>query len=116
MEQLENKIKVILEEISRTRGEDILIYDFTSVNPFIDRVIICSAGNMRQVSAIAHNVKDKCRECGYDVRVEGDDSSRWILIDIDTVIVHVFLDEEREFYHLERLYADLPRLEQNYDL
>ncbi len=114
--ELKDRVQMIIDEITRTRGEDILVYDFTSVNPFIDRVIICSAKNMRQVNAIAQNIKDKCRECNLPVRVEGNDTSRWILIDVDTIIVHVFFDEERAFYHLERLYADLPRLEQDYDL
>lgn len=114
--ELKDKVQMIINEITRTRGEDILVYDFTSVNPFIDRVLICSASNMRQVHAIAQNIKDKCRENHLPVRVEGNDSSRWILIDIDTIIVHVFLDDERAVYHLERLYADLPRLEQEYDL
>jgi len=110
---VENRVKLILEAIHRTRGEDILIYDFSSLNPFIDRVIICSASNMRQVHAIAVNVRDKCREHGIHVRIEGNDESRWILLDIDTIIVHVFLDEERDVYRLERLYSDLPRINEH---
>lgn len=113
---VENKINVILDAIGKVKGEDIIIYDFTSINPFIDRVIICSANNMRQVYAIAQMIKEKCRENKIDVRVEGNQDSRWILLDIDEIIVHVFLDDEREIYKLERLYGDLPRLESNYDL
>lgn len=113
---VENKINIILEAIGKVKGEDIIIYDFTSINPFIDRVIICSANNMRQVYAIAQMIKEKCRENKIDVRVEGNQDSRWILLDIDEIIVHVFLDDEREIYKLERLYGDLPRLESNYDL
>lgn len=113
---VENKIKIILDAIGKVKGEDIIIYDFTSINPFIDRVIICSANNMRQVYAIAQMIKEKCRENQIDVRIEGNQDSRWILLDIDEIIVHVFLDDEREVYKLERLYGDLPRLESNYDL
>lgn len=113
---VENKINVILDAIGKVKGEDIIIYDFTSINPFIDRVIICSANNMRQVYAIAQMIKEKCRENKIGVRVEGNQDSRWILLDIDEIIVHVFLDDEREVYKLERLYGDLPRLESNYDL
>lgn len=113
---VENKINVILDAIGKVKGEDIIIYDFTSINLFIDRVIICSANNMRQVYAIAQMIKEKCRENKIDVRVEGNQDSRWILLDIDEIIVHVFLDDEREIYKLERLYGDLPRLESNYDL
>ena len=112
---MENKIKLILDAIHKTRGEDIIIYDFTSLNPFIDRVIITSASNMRQVHAMAVNIRDKCKENGISVRIEGNQDSRWILLDIDTIIVHVFLDEERDVYRLERLYSDLPRINE-YDL
>ena len=68
---------------------------------------------MRQVHAIAVNIRDKCREYGISVRIEGNDDSRWILLDIDTIIVHVFLDEERDVYRLERLYSDLPRINEH---
>lgn len=110
---MENKLKIILEAINKTRGEDIIIYDFTSLNPFIDRVVIASANNMRQVHAIAVNVRDKCKEFNIPVRIEGNQDSRWILLDIDTIIVHIFLDEERDVYRLERLYSDLPRVDEN---
>lgn len=109
-------MNVILEAIQSTKGEDVKIYDFTPVNPFIDRVIICSANNMRQTFAIANNIKDKCKENHIEVRVEGNKDSRWILIDAKEVIVHVFLDEERDVYRLERLYGDLPRLESQYNV
>lgn len=113
---MENKVKVILDAINKVKGEDIIVYDFTSINPFIDRVIICSANNMRQVYAIAQMIKEKCRENAFFVRMEGTQDSRWILMDADEVIVHIFLDDERDVYKLERLYGDLPRLESNYDL
>lgn len=108
---MEKKIKIILDAIANTKGEDVIVYDFTQVNPFIDRVIICSASNMRQVYAIATNVREKSKENHYSLRMEGNQDSRWILLDIDEIIVHIFLDEEREVYRLERLYHDLPRLE-----
>lgn len=109
-------MKIIVEAINATKGEEVIVYDFTSVNPFIDRVIICSANNIRQTFAIANNIKDKCKENKIDVRVEGNKDSRWLLIDADEVIVHVFLDEEREVYRLERLFGDLPRLESEYNV
>lgn len=113
--KMEKKLEAALEAIRNTKGENTLIYDFTAVNPFIDRVVITSASNMRQVFAIAINIRDKCKEKEIAVKIEGNQDSRWVLVNIDTVIVHVFLDEEREIYHLERLYSDLPRVE-GYDL
>ncbi len=113
---VENKLEIVLAAISNVKGEEVIVYDFTSINPFIDRVVICSANNMRKVYAIAQMVKDKCRENGLDVKMEGNQDSRWILMDCDEIIAHIFLDDEREVYKLERLYGDLPRLESNYDL
>lgn len=104
---LENAIRAIDEK----KGMNILAYDFHDVNPFIDYVVICSASNLRQVYAIADNVDDRLQEAGFHVRhIEGNKDSRWILVDLDTVIVHVFYEEERHVYQLEKLYADLPQV------
>ncbi len=116
MTKLDAIMSSVATAIRGTKGEDVIVYDFTSVNPFIDRAVLCSASNLRQVNAIAQNIKDECRKNGLDVRVEGNSNSKWVLVDLDEVIVHIFLDEEREVYKLERLYSDLPRLEQEYDV
>ena len=102
-------LEVVKKAIDEVKGERVLKYDFRTLNPFIDYVIICSASNIRQVYAIASNVKDRVREHGYTIRsMEGSSESRWVLVDLDSVIVHVFLEEEREHFKLEKLYADLP--------
>lgn len=102
-------LKVVYKAIDEKKGEDIIAYDFTSLNPFIDEVIITSVSNLRQVYAIADNICDRVKENGYTVRsMEGNKDSRWILVDLDTVIAHVFLHEERDTYKLERLWSDLP--------
>lgn len=113
--QMENKLEIALEAIRNTKGENTIIYDFTSLNPFVDKVVITSASNMRQVYALASNIREKCREHGFEVKMEGNQDSRWVLVNLEEVIVHVFLDEERDVYRLERLYGDLPKVE-GYDL
>lgn len=102
-------LDVIKKAIDEKKGERPVIYEFSSLNPFIDHVIITSANNLRQVYAVADNVADRVKEHGFSVRsIEGDKDSRWVLVDLHTVIVHVFLDEERQHFQLEKLYADLP--------
>lgn len=102
-------LEIVKKAIDEKKGERVLRYAFSSLNPFIDDVIICSASNIRQVHAIADNIKDRVREHGYSVRgIEGGAQSRWMLVDLNTMIVHVFVDEEREHFQLEKLYADLP--------
>lgn len=107
-----NKILEITgKAIDEIKGVNIIAYDFHEVTPFIDYVIICSASNLRQVYALADNVVDRIQEAGLYVRqMEGGKESRWILVDLDTVIVHVFYEEERQVYQLEKLYADLPQV------
>lgn len=102
-------LDIVQEAIGEIKGEHILLYDFTDLNPFLDNVIICSASNLTQVHAIAHNIKERVREQGFLVRnIEGGNESSWMLVDLDTIVVHVFLTEERAHFQLERLYADLP--------
>lgn len=82
--------------------------------PFADAFLIASADSARQVNAIANEVVDELLKAGYKrARLEGKDEASWILVDAGEVIVHVMLEEKREFYALERLWADAPRLEIN---
>lgn len=109
---MEEYVEIIKKAIEDKKGEDIIVYDFHTLNPFIDYTILTSASNLRQVYAIADHVLDSAHEAGIPIRsMEGDKDSRWILVDLYHVIVHVFLDEERDVYKLEKLYADLPILE-----
>lgn len=107
---MEEIVAIVQKAIDEKKGEYPLIYEFSSLNPFIDHVVICSASSVRQVHAIADNIKDRVREHGYDIRaMEGSSESSWVLVDLNTVVVHVFTSEERDHFKLEKLYADLPR-------
>ena len=74
--------------------------------------VLASAANDRQVKAVVDAVQERIRdEVGEKPRsVEGADGRRWVLIDYGDVVVHVFHAEEREYYRIERLYADAPTL------
>lgn len=109
---MNRELTLIITAIEEKKGSDIIVYDFHRLNPFIDYTIIASATNLRQVYALAENVKERAHEAGITVRrMEGEKESAWILVDLDTIIVHVFLAEERNVYRLEQLYADLPIVE-----
>ncbi len=80
--------------------------------PFTDVFLVVSASSGRQVQAIANEVTDKVLEAGgRRPRVESGEELSWILMDFGDFVVHVQLDEQREFYALERLWADCPILE-----
>lgn len=102
-----NKIvETALSAIDKVKGIDTIVFEFNKKNPFIDYVIITSASNMRQVNAIAEHIKDSLNEADLPLRhIEGNKDSKWILVDADTVIIHVFEESERQVYALEKLYA-----------
>ena len=94
-------------------ANDVVVLDVSSILGIADAFVIASASNTRLVGAIAVEIEDQLREL-YEISpraVEGLDTRRWVLLDYGDVIVHVFLDEEREYYRLERLYGDAPRVE-----
>lgn len=106
---MEELLHIVQKAIDEKKAERPILYEFSSLNPYLDHVIICSASNVRQVYAIADNIDDCVSKEGYSIRsIEGDRNSRWVLVDLNTIVVHVFLDEEREHFQLEKLYADLP--------
>jgi ribosome-associated protein len=94
-------------------GLDTVVLDVGDVLSIVEYFVIVSAPNVRQVKAIADEVRDQVREAGDQgtVRAEGLDDLHWVLIDFGDVVVHVFLDETREFYELERLWGDVARVD-----
>ncbi len=72
--------------------------------------VITGGSNTRQVRTLAEEVEEKIAEAGgpKPLRIEGLDVAQWVLLDYGEFIVHVFLDEAREFYDLERLWRDVP--------
>ena len=102
-------LEVVQKAIHEKRGENVLLYDFRSVNPFIEYCVIVTAGSSRQIQAIAASVRERVRENGFELRaIEGGQQSSLVLVDLDSVIVHIFDAEERKRFALEKLYADLP--------
>jgi ribosome-associated protein len=93
-------------------GEDTVILAVGEMLGITDAFVITSGRNTRQVRTIADEVERQVKEAGGSapLRVEGLDDARWILMDYGDYLVHVFLDEAREFYDLEHLWATAPRI------
>jgi ribosome-associated protein len=94
------------------QGSDIIGLDVGEILAIVDWFVITSAGNPRQVRTIAEEVEAQVKaQTGQGpLRVEGMDDARWVLLDFGDVVVHVFLEEVRAFYQLEKLWGDVPRL------
>ena len=91
------------------KAKDILLLNMENISPVTDYFIIASAGNNILVKAIADNIEDKLAEAGIFVtHKEGYAEGRWILMDYGNCVAHIFIEEEREFYNLEQLWADAP--------
>ena len=93
-------------------ARDIVILDVSEQLVITDCFVIASAPNERQVASIVNEVEGRLRDLGAKpLRREGEREARWVLLDFVDVVVHVLHSEEREFYSLERLWKDCPRIE-----
>jgi ribosome-associated protein len=93
------------------QGADIAILDVHELIVITDFFVIASGSSDRQVKTIVDEVERAVRERGVrPVRREGETENRWVLLDYVDVVVHVFAEEEREYYDLERLWRDAPRV------
>jgi len=86
--------------------------DVQEISSFTAYFLICSGRSDRQVQAIARSIEDDLKKMGVrPLGMEGFEGGKWILVDYDDVVVHVFLDPVREFYDLEGLWLDAPRVD-----
>ena len=86
---------------------DMNIIDISQVSTVADYFLVASGRNPNQVQAIADNVLERMGRAGYEPRqVEGYRTARWILLDFQDVVVHVFHEEDRDFYNIERVWRD----------
>lgn len=91
------------------KAVDLRVLHLEKVSDFTDYFLICSGTNERQVQAIANAVEEKMREEKVrPLHSEGYNRGQWILLDYGDFVVHVFQEEPRRFYSLERLWGDAP--------
>lgn len=94
------------------QATDIVVLDVHELIVITDYFVICSASTKRQVKTVIEEIERAVRELGEKpIRREGEEDGGWWLLDYFDVVVHVFGDEERAYYDLERLWRDAPRLE-----
>lgn len=95
------------------QGSDIVVIDVGNVLPITSLFVVASAGNSRLVRTIADAVTESVRNATgrSPVRSEGMAEAQWILVDYGDVVVHVFAEETRRYYEIERLYRDRPIVE-----
>jgi len=90
-------------------GEDLVALDVSEPLPLVDIFLLVTGRSERNVAAIADEIEERLLEAGVKrIRREGRQEARWILLDFGDLVVHVFHEQERVFYGLERLWKDCP--------
>lgn len=104
-------LKTVLAACEERKAENCVVLNMENLTPIASYFLICHGNNERQVQAIARSIKDAVEKKGYEViSMEGFDEARWILIDINDIICHVFHKDERTYYNLERLWGDAEQI------
>lgn len=102
-EILEKAVKVL----GTRKAEDVCALDIRGISIIADYFLIASGNSSTQVRSLAEEIEFKLTEAGVEpLRVEGTQSSTWIILDYGSVIIHVFMRDTREFYNIEHLWAD----------
>jgi len=99
--------KTACKALEDKKALDIRIIDISNISVLADYFLIASGSNKNQVQAMVDNVQEELHKAGFDPKqVEGYNSANWILLDYGDIIVHVFDEENRLFYDLERIWRD----------
>ena len=116
-------LKVIVKAMEDKKAYNIEILDIKDISPIADYFVICSASNLRQARTIADEVDEKMAEhnvkavkvddedlFGNPLR-EGYDTGKWILLDFNGIVVHIFSEDERDYYNLDKIWSDAKTLD-----
>ena len=98
----EEKYEQVVDCLDHNIVKDVVVYDARRTSPLYDYIIVASTMTARQMEACINYLKDDFEVRGFEL------ADSWTLIDLNDVIVHVFKEEERERYGIDRLYANLP--------
>ncbi len=106
-----DKLKLIVDALESVNLFDIVVYDMREKSPFFDYLVVSSSTSERQLNATMQHISKNLIENNYEApNVEGKNSKSWILIDCQDIIVNVFTKEERLFYNLEKMLAEIEEI------
>ena len=118
-------LKIIVKAMDDKKAYNIQILDIKDISPIADYFVICSGSNIRQTQTIADEVDEKMSE--YNIHAtkiddtdlfgnplkEGYDTGKWILLDYNGIVVHIFSEDERDYYNLDKIWSDAKTVDLN---
>jgi len=111
-ESLPEAVKISIRAVQEKKAENIVVLELKEISSFTDYFVIVQGNSARQNKAVCDGVERALKEKKIrPISIEGRKSADWILMDYGSFIVHVFSEETRGYYALEKLWGDSPRLE-----
>ena len=102
--EIKNQIEIILDD---NKAKNIVSINLKEKSHIADYMIIASGTSSRHLQSLSENLISELKKIGvYNCRMEGRDSSDWKLVDAIDIIIHIFHPEKREFYDLEKMWAE----------
>lgn len=112
LEVSQKMAKCAYDALQDRLGQDVTILDIHHVSMMADYFLIATANNSSQMQALVESVQEKLSLSGYDpLHVEGVRDSGWVLLDYGRIIVHIFTKKAREFYDLEHIWSNSPKVD-----
>ena len=114
MKPLDNSlVEIAVDAAAEKQASDVVVLDLSELLQIVDYFVICSGGSERQVKTIAEEIERRIKEETSlgPKRREGTTDGGWVLLDYIDFVVHVFSEEKRAYYDLERLWKDAPVVE-----
>lgn len=103
--------RMAVQIASDKKAEDLLMLDIRGLSVIADYFVICTGTSDRQVRAIGKELQEQLKAQGArPLHIEGMDAANWVLLDYGSVIIHIFDPATRDYYRLERLWAEAPRV------
>lgn len=99
--------EILLDE---KKGENIISLDLTPIHSYLEFFVIVTAQSRLHSVSLAHALQDKLKEKGFHKNLSPEMNSGWIVLDYFEIVFHIFIEEEREYYNLEKLWQDAEKL------
>lgn len=101
---MDKRLKAVYDVLEKVNAEDIAVYDFDQASPFYQYFVVATLSDRQATSAVGYLQKEFKKDIK---RIEGKDAKGWVLIDLGDIIIHLFSEEDREFYGFDRRFLGL---------